>query len=70
VSLRRRVRNVEAADHRRPSHLVANAFFVDEQQMTWCTEAEFDLVVGDELDDLDSDAIPYARAATDQHQQD
>src|SRR6266446_6305965 len=45
--------------------LVANAFFVDEQQMTWCTEAEFDPVVGDELDDLDSDAVPYARAATD-----
>jgi hypothetical protein len=45
--------------------LVANAFFVDEQQMTWCTEAEFDLVVGDGLDDLDSDALPCAGAATD-----
>src|SRR6266542_4784521 len=45
--------------------LVANAFFVDEQQMTWCTEAEFGLVVGEELDDLDLDAVPYAGAATD-----
>ena len=45
--------------------LVANAFFVDEQQMTWRAEAEFDLVVGDGLDDLHLDAIPRARAAAD-----
>src|SRR5438132_1741205 len=45
--------------------LVANAFFVDEQQMTRCAEAEFDLVVGDELDHLDSDPVPDARVATD-----
>src|SRR5712664_1602577 len=45
--------------------LLANAFFVDEQQMTWCAEAKFDLVVSDELDHLDSDAVPGARAATD-----
>src|SRR5258708_4289930 len=42
-----------------------NALFVDEQQMTWCAEAKFDLVVSDELDHLDSDAVPGARAATD-----
>src|SRR5260221_8575763 len=33
--------------------------------MTWCAGAEFDLVVSDELDHLDSDAVPGARAATD-----
>src|SRR5262249_45601529 len=32
--------------------LVANAFFVDEQQMAWRAETEFDLVVGHGLDDL------------------
>jgi hypothetical protein len=45
--------------------LVANAFFVDEQQVTRRTEAEFDLVVSDGLDHLDLDAIPRAGAATD-----
>src|SRR5260221_231311 len=30
-----------------------------------CAKAEFDLVVSDELDHLDSDAVPGARAATD-----
>src|SRR6266508_3179291 len=45
--------------------LVANAFFVDQQQVTRRTEAEFDLVVGDGLDHLDLDAIPCARAAAD-----
>jgi len=33
--------------------------------MTRCKEAEFDLVVGKDLDDLGLDASPRARAATD-----
>src|SRR5262249_8522213 len=41
--------------------VVANAFFVDEQQMTGSTESEFDLVVGRGLHNLDSDAIPRDR---------
>src|SRR5258708_11910147 len=44
--------------------LLPDAFFVDEQQMASCAKAEFDLVVSDELDHLDSDAVPGARAAS------
>src|SRR5207244_1460573 len=45
--------------------LVANAFFVDEQQMACVPEPKFDLVVGGRLNDLDFDAVPCARAAAD-----
>src|SRR5262249_43162798 len=50
-------------DHRLA--LVANAFFVDEQQVARCTEPEFHLVVGDGPDNLDFDAVPCARAPID-----
>jgi hypothetical protein len=42
--------------------LVPNAFFVDDEQMTWRTEPEFELVAFVTLDDLESDAIPRDRA--------
>jgi hypothetical protein len=45
--------------------VVANAFFVDEQQMARCTKSKFDLVVCDALDDLDGDIMPRGRAAID-----
>src|ERR1700740_3489044 len=45
--------------------IVADAFFVNEEQMTWRAVPIFERIMRDCLNDVDPDSLPFHRAAAD-----